>query len=272
MLSGGCHRGHCATNGYVPGMCRARNAPRIPLNRARRPRARPENPQWANPPSEVELVGRVLAPGGAGAVVHAGGVARGVAGGVLDGGERDAAVEQERDEGVAEAVGVDAVDLVVALADEPGLLGELAEQPVDRLAVVGDARAGRSGAQRRPSWRRKIGPCERAPTVFRIARSVRSLRATSTSLPPLPRTTSEWPPPGSRCRFSTSAAHSSDTRSPLSSSRQIIASVSWPRSVATASSPRTWSSVMARPRGSRRSFGPLTPAAGEPGITRRSAR
>ena len=96
---------------------------------------------------EVELVGRVLAPGGARAVVEAGGVAGGVARGVLDGDQRHAAVEQHRHEGVAQLVRAEALDLAVLVADEPGLAGELGEQPVDRLAVVGDPRRGRARAQ-----------------------------------------------------------------------------------------------------------------------------
>ena len=95
----------------------------------------------------------MLPPRGAGAVVHPRRVAGGVAGRVLDRSERHAAVEQERDEGVAQAVRVHAVDLVVALADQPGLLGELAEQAVDRLAVVGDARGGRCLLYTSPSPR-----------------------------------------------------------------------------------------------------------------------
>ena len=69
-----------------------------------------------------------------------------------------------------------------------------------------------------------------------------------------------------------SAAHTSETRRPLSTSRHTIASSCGPRSVAVASSRRTCSSEIARPRGSRRTRGPFTPAAGEPGITRRSLR
>ena len=99
------------------------------------------------PGLEVELVGRVLAPGGARAVVEAGGVARGMARRVLDRDERHAAVEQHRHEGVAELVRADPVDLPVLVADDPGVLGQLAEQPVDRLAVVRDARGGRAAAQ-----------------------------------------------------------------------------------------------------------------------------
>jgi hypothetical protein len=43
--------------------------------------------------------------------------------------------------------GWDTIDLVVALADQPGGLGELAEQAVDRLAVEGHARRGVTRAQ-----------------------------------------------------------------------------------------------------------------------------
>jgi hypothetical protein len=45
---------------------------------------------------------------------------------------------------VAQAVGMKPVDLVVALADQPGLLGELGEEAVDGLAVVGNAGGGRA--------------------------------------------------------------------------------------------------------------------------------
>ena len=47
----------------------------------------------------------------------------------------DAYAQQRRDERVAQAVGVRAIDLVIALADQPGRVGELLEQPVDRSAV-----------------------------------------------------------------------------------------------------------------------------------------
>ena len=131
----------------------------------------------------------MLTPGRAGPVIHARSVRAHVPSRVLDGLESDAHVQQRRDEGVAEAVGVDANDLVVTPADQPGGLGEFTEHAVDRLAVEG-ARAA-PGYPRGHAWRRKIGPCDRTPTGRSTARSVRSLRATSTSLPPLPRTTSE---------------------------------------------------------------------------------
>ena len=112
---------------------------------------------------EVELVGGVLAPGGASPVVEAGGVAGGVPRGVLDRDQRHAAVEQHRHERVAQLVRAEAVDLAVLVADDPGLRGQLAEQPVDGLAVV-RARAGRasrSAAGGRPGGGRSGPGCGR---------------------------------------------------------------------------------------------------------------
>ena len=54
---------------------------------------------------------------------------------VLDGLDWDAHVQQPRDKGLAETVGVHAVNLVVRLADKPGGVGELTEQAVDRPSV-----------------------------------------------------------------------------------------------------------------------------------------
>jgi hypothetical protein len=59
---------------------------------------------------------------------------------VLDGLEWNAHIQQGRDEGVTEAVGVDAIDLVVGVADQAGRLGKLAEETVYRLAVERHAR------------------------------------------------------------------------------------------------------------------------------------
>ena len=74
------------------------------------------------------------------AVIQPGGVGRGVPGGVLDGREPLAAVEQDRDERVSEPVGVHPVDLAVLGAEQPGVAGELDQQPADGLLGVVDAR------------------------------------------------------------------------------------------------------------------------------------
>ena len=76
----------------------------------------------------------MLPPGRACPVIHPRRVRARVPSRVLDGLKWDAHVQQRRDEGVAEAVGVDAIDLVVAVADQPGGLGELTEQAVDAPA------------------------------------------------------------------------------------------------------------------------------------------
>jgi hypothetical protein len=89
---------------------------------------------------EPQLVRGMLTPGHTGPVVHACRFRARVPSRVLDGLEWDAHVQQRRDERVAEAVGVDAVDLVIAAADQPGGLGELTEQAVDGLAVERHAR------------------------------------------------------------------------------------------------------------------------------------
>ena len=43
---------------------------------------------------------------------------------------------KRRDERVAEAVGMYAIDLAVGLADQPGRLGEITEQAVDSSSVA----------------------------------------------------------------------------------------------------------------------------------------
>ena len=133
----------------------------------------------------------MLTPGHAGPVIHARRVRARVPSRVLDGLEWDAHVQQRRDESVAEAVGMDAIDLVVALADQPGGLGELTEQAVDGLSVEGHARRRVARADTATVLAAEDRALRPRAKVRSTARSVRSLRATSTSFPPLPRTTSE---------------------------------------------------------------------------------
>lgn len=96
---------------------------------------------------EVQPVGRMLAPGCAGPVIHPCGVRAGVAGRVLDGLQWDAHVQQRGDEGVAQAVGVHAINLVLTFADQPGGLGKVTEQSVDGLPVERNSRRRVAGLQ-----------------------------------------------------------------------------------------------------------------------------
>ena len=66
---------------------------------------------------------------------------------VLDCLEWDANVQQGRNEGVAQAVRMDAIDLIVPVTDQSGGLGELSEQAIDGLAVERHARGGVTRAQ-----------------------------------------------------------------------------------------------------------------------------
>jgi Transposase DDE domain len=75
--------------------------------------------------SEDEFVGGVGAVRVAFAVVQPGGVGGGVSGGVLDGREPLAAVEQDCDERVPQPVRVHPVDVAVLGAEQPGVAGEL---------------------------------------------------------------------------------------------------------------------------------------------------
>ena len=86
---------------------------------------------------------------------------------------------------------MDAIDLGVTLADQPGGLGELTEQAVDRLAVERHARRRVTSADTATvlaAEDRALRPRANSPQHGALGALV---KATSTSLPPLPRTTSE---------------------------------------------------------------------------------
>ena len=154
----------------------------------------------------------------------------------------------------------------------PGVLGQLAEQPVDGLAVVRDARGGRAAAQPPAVLAaedralgagadrlqdRALGALVERDLDLLAALAAHDERVAAAGLAP-----QVLDVDGADLRHAQAVEHEqAHHRLGLG-----------PRSVATASSRRTCSSVIARPRGSRRSRGPLTPAAGEPGITRRSLR
>jgi hypothetical protein len=113
-----------------------------------------------------------------------------------------------------------------------------------RLATRRTTRAAPCRSSRCSSGPEKIGPSTRSPTARSIARAVRGASGMVTTLPPL-RVITRVRCPRSTPSFSMLAPVASDTRSPLSASREISAcSAGEPSPAAASSAP---SSLRSRP-------------------------